>query len=167
MCRFLGSSPGRGRPGCSPWNEEEEAAWRASRCRGTEPLPSATPHPQSCPPWRCHTGCSASCAARTFCLNAGKRRSAGCAHGELTDHSSHSKQGVSALQTSLSENPQGAKKRRGKKPSRIQFFKQTELRGNFRAGDKRSAVPRREPVSPDATLCANLDRERRTRLHHW
>lgn len=33
-------------------------------------LSSATPRPLSCPPWRCHIGCSASCAVRTFCPNA-------------------------------------------------------------------------------------------------
>lgn len=38
------------------------------------PLPSATPHPQSCPPWRCHRGCSASCVVHTFCPNAEERK---------------------------------------------------------------------------------------------
>lgn len=33
----------------------------------TNIIPLTTQHLQSCPPWKCHTSCIASCAARTFC----------------------------------------------------------------------------------------------------
>lgn len=48
------------------------------------PLPSAVPRPRPCPPWRCRTGCSASCAVHTFCPNAEERtRDAGGTHCNL------------------------------------------------------------------------------------
>ena len=62
----LSSSPSTGWPGLQLL--DSEAGGSCGR-----PLPSAAPHPRSCPPWRCHTGCSASCAARTFCPNAAER----------------------------------------------------------------------------------------------
>lgn len=46
-------------------------AWRPSDWIRCGPfLPSVTPRPQSCPPWRCHTDYSVSCAAHTFCPDA-------------------------------------------------------------------------------------------------
>lgn len=51
--------------------DTEKTSWRRSDCMRWGPfLPSAAPHRQFCPPWRCHTGYSASCAAHTFCPDA-------------------------------------------------------------------------------------------------
>lgn len=63
-------------PGTQLWDSREkgERSRRARERVECSPLPSAAPRPQSCPPWRCHRGYTASCAVHTFWSNAGERK---------------------------------------------------------------------------------------------
>lgn len=51
----------------------------------TDIIPSTTQHLQSCPPWKCRTGCIASCGARTFCPKSREWRSR-AHHEPWADH---------------------------------------------------------------------------------
>jgi len=51
----------------------------------TNIIPLTTPHLQSCPPWRCRTGCIASCGVHTFCPKSREQRSR-AHHEPCADH---------------------------------------------------------------------------------